>query len=182
MSKPRHTTITSPRSSITDSPALRPVHELWDSELSMVLGGQSRPTPGQDLSDQAGEFVNSVFEAAEPLYAPVREGVGLIVATGNYVRWAAEHQESREISEQEGMRREAEEREWEEQKQREQEEERELLLQGDKPTTPAEVGQWLDVAYPEYQGELPSIPSHMVNPGPSHEPQIIIEPLDAYYY
>lgn len=179
MSKPRHTTIAFSSRSTTESSTSPPAQELWESELSLILGGQSRPDPGQALFDQAGEFVNSVFEAAEPLYAPVREGVGLVLAAGNYVRWAAEHQESRELSDERAMQIEAEEREWEEQRQREEEQERELLLRGDKPATATDVAVWLDATHPPYSGESPIIPSHMINSGPLHTPQIYIEPL--YY-
>ena len=183
MSKPRHTSIASPRRSTIDRRASGPAHELSVSDLSMVLGGQSQPDRGQELSDQYDRTVEVfVDEYLAPIGRQADAVYKLGVAAENYVRWQFEYRESRELSEERAQQLEAEEREWEEQKQREEAQERELLLQGDKPTTPAEVGQWLDASYPEYHGEYPSIPSHMVNPGPSHEPQIIIEPLDAYYY
>jgi hypothetical protein len=174
MFKPRHASI----ASLSSFPSEQAVRGLSLSELAMVLGGQGRPDPGQQLSDQFGETVTSVLEAVEPLFAPVREGVELAYAVGNYARWAVEHQESRELSEERGLQLEAEQREAEEQKQREQEEERDRLLQSDKPATRDDVQQWLDSTQPPYGGEFPNIPSNMINSQP-HTPEIIIE--EVYY-
>ena len=113
-----------------------------------------------------------------PILSPLEEGFKLALATGNYVRWAAEHQESRELSDERAMQIEAEEREWEEQKQREEEQDRELLIRGDKEATPGDVAQWLYDTNPPYSGESPIIPSHLINSVPTHTPQIYIEPLD----
>jgi hypothetical protein len=173
MFKTRHAT-TAPSSFPTEHAACR----LSLSELALVLGGQSRPDPGQELSDQFDETFRTVLEAVEPLVAPIREGLELVYATGNYVRWAAEYQESHQISEERGMQMEAEQREAEEQKQREQEVERDRLLQSDEETTRHDVQQWLDSTQQPYPGDFPSIPSNMINSQP-HTPEIIIE--EVYY-
>jgi hypothetical protein len=164
--------------SLSSLPKDQAVRRLSLSELAMVLGGQGRPNPAQELSDQFDDTVTSVLEAVEPLFAPVREGVELAYAAGNYARWAVEHQESREISEERGLQLEAEQREAEEQKHRQQEEERDRLLQSDKETTSDDVQQWLDSTQEPYGGEFPSIPSNMINSG-SHTPEIVIE--EVYY-
>jgi hypothetical protein len=170
MFKTRHATT----ASLSSFPTGQAVRGLSRSELALVLGGQSRPDPGQELSDQFDETFRTVLEAVDPLVAPVREGVELVYVAGNYARWAVEHQESREISEERGMQLEAEQREAEEQKQREQEEERDRFLQSDTETTRDDVQQWLDSTQQPYGGELPSIPSNMINSQP-HIPEIIIE-------
>src|SRR5690606_20467430 len=99
-------------------------------------------------------------------------------AAGSYVRWAAEYRESHELSDERAAQLEQEEREREEQKQEQEARERELLLEGEKPTTPRDVAQWLyDTQPPPYTGESPTIPSHMMHPGPSREAEIVIEEL-----
>jgi hypothetical protein len=177
MFKPRHTTTASSRSLPTESPAL----ELLECELRMILGGQSQPDPGQELSDQFVTTVKTVMDTIDPVIAPFREGINLLVAAGNYARWAAEYQESREISEERGKQLDAEQREAEEQKQREQEQESDRLLRGDHETSEQEVQDYLDViaTEPPYSGQSPYIPSNMTDAElPPHTPRIILEPID----
>ena len=179
MSKPRHATTSSHR--LPTDCALA----LSEAELSAVLGGERPATPKEELFDQVLDTFNSVGEAVDPFWAPVRESLELLNAAGNYARWAVEHQQSRELSEERGRQLDAEQREAEEEKQREKEEDNHRLLQGDKPTSPQEVSDWLDIVAtePPYSGQSPYIPSNMTDAAPPpHTPRIILEPLDSTPY
>jgi len=89
--------------------------ELSESELAVVLGGQSRPDPGLVLPRQSAATVETVLE--DPALAPLLDGFHLTLATGDYAHWAAVYQDSREISQERGMILDAEQREAQVQKQ-----------------------------------------------------------------
>lgn len=178
MSKPNsNPSRSSNRSTLEDTDSV-----LSMEDLSSTLGGQSRSDPGQELADQFEETLHAWGSFIEPLYEPVRQTGKLLYDAGSYVRWRAEYLESHEISDERAAQLEQEEREREAQKQEEEARERELLLQGDEPTTAADVAQWLGLPPPPQSSEAPMIPTHMVNPGPSHEPQIILEEIPDGLY
>jgi len=110
MFKPRHVSAASSRPWHSESADL----ELSESELEVVLGGQSLSDPGHAPSRQSVETVQIVRE--DPSLAPLLDGFHLAVAAGDYAQWAAAYQESRELSQERGMILDAEQREAEGQK------------------------------------------------------------------
>jgi len=104
MFKRRHATPASPCQWHTESAEL----ELSESELCLVVGGQSQPSLGPVLFHEAVATMKPVVGAVDPVLASLREGFHLVVPAGDYARWAAEYQESRELSQERGMMLDAE--------------------------------------------------------------------------
>ena len=111
MFKPRHVSAASSHRWPSESADL----ELSESELEVVLGGQSLSDPGRAPSHRSGATVQTVLE--DPSLAPLLDGFHLTGATGDYARWAAVYQDSREVSQERGMILDAEQREAQAQKQ-----------------------------------------------------------------
>jgi hypothetical protein len=84
--------------------------EITSAELSNIVGGQSKPDRGKELSDSFNEFAGKAFEFVAPYFNLAESAVKLGYAAENFVRAQVEQLPSRELTDAEAQQRDEQER------------------------------------------------------------------------